>query len=169
MPLAIIILISGKRVSHQSTTHIFIPPRFSLTDGVWAIRSNWRLTHGAFRSRTLCTRRRRGDRTIYYRPNYFLSVRLWATVQQHIVATFSFTSRVDSPLENNSFRIFSLFRKVLFYCSFIKCTMAHEVTGCFTGYADVQHLHLHNRGSCSPPWPPVKYGLGPPETGALQQ
>ena len=47
--------------------------------------------------------------------------------------------------------------------------MAHEVTGCFTGYADVQHLHLHNRGSCSPPWPPVKYGLGPPETGALQQ
>ena len=82
-------------------------------------------------------------------------------MQQHIVATFSFTSRVDSPLENNSFRIFSLFRKVLFYCSFIKCTMAHEVTGCFTGYADVQHLHLHNRGSCCPPWPPVKYGLAP--------
>ena len=84
-------------------------------------------------------------------------------MQQHIVATFSFTSRVDNPLENNSFRIFSLFRKVLFYCSFIKCTMAHEVTGCFTGYADVQHLHLHNRGSCAPLGLLLNTDLDPPK------
>ena len=168
MPLAIIILISGKRVSHQSTTHIFIPPRFSLTDGVWAIRSNWRLIHGALRTRTLCTRERRGDRAIYYRPNYYFPSGYEPQFSNTLLQLpFHRESTVLS--RTTPFVYFSLFRKVLFYCSFIKCTMAHEVTGCFTGYADVQHLHLHNRGSCSPPWPPVKYGLGPPETGALQQ
>ena len=41
--------------------------------------------------------------------------------------------------------------------------MAHEVTGCFTGYADVQHLHLHNRGSCDPLGLLLNTDLDPPK------